>query len=569
MRFVALATDFDGTLAREGRVSARTLDALQRLRASGRRLLMVTGRELRDLRRVFSDLELFDLLVLENGATLYFPLERREELLADPPPAQFVEACRERGVAELAAGRIVVATSEEETPKVLEVIHTLGLELQPIFNRGSVMILPSGVNKATGLAAALKHLGLSPHNVVAVGDAENDHAFLSFCECGAAVANALPALKARADIVTAGSEGDGVTELIEGLIRDDLADMNDTLLRHDIRLGRTPSGEELCFPVYSRNLLIAGLSEGGRSTIARAFVEQLLDARYQVCFIDPEGDYEALGDAVVLGEPKSPPTPEAALAVLEKPERSLVLNLSGVPYEDRPAFFQSVMTRARELRLRTGRPHWVVIDEAHLVLPADRPAQMLAPGQNLLNTALITARPEQVARDAVAIIDALIAVGNDSGEAARAWSAATGIPVRAADVSLDRGNAILWQRDKPGHPLCFEVAESQSDRARHSRKYASGQLPPDRSFYFRGAKKMLNLRAENLTTFLRIADGVDEETWLHHLKQGDYSHWLRTEIHSDELADEAQAIEREARLAPDESRAKIREAIEKRFTIQE
>ena len=47
-----------------------------------------------------------------------------------------------------------------------------------IFNKGAVMILPSGVNKATGLAAALEELGLSPHNVVGVGDAENDHAFL-------------------------------------------------------------------------------------------------------------------------------------------------------------------------------------------------------------------------------------------------------------------------------------------------------------------------------------------------------------------------------------------------------
>src|SRR5690348_11046251 len=110
MRFAALATDFDGTLARNGRVSAHALSALERLRASGRRLLLVTGRELNDLQGAFSRLDLFDLLVLENGATLYFPLERREQLLADPPPEQFIAACRERKVAGMSVGRVVVAT---------------------------------------------------------------------------------------------------------------------------------------------------------------------------------------------------------------------------------------------------------------------------------------------------------------------------------------------------------------------------------------------------------------------------------------------------------------------------
>jgi hydroxymethylpyrimidine pyrophosphatase-like HAD family hydrolase len=569
MRFAALATDFDGTLARDGHVSIHTLAALERLRASGRRLLLVTGRELHDLQGAFSRVDLFDLLALENGATLYFPMERRELLLADPPPEAFIAACRERGVAGLSTGRVIVATSETEAPKVVEMIHALGLELQPIFNRGSVMILPSGVNKASGLAAALTHLGLSPHNLVAVGDAENDHAFLSFCECRVAVANALPALKQRADLVTEGCDGDGVAELIDLLITNDLMELNGSLGRHDILLGRTRTGEAVCFPVYGRNLLIAGSSGGGKSNISGAFVERLLEARYQVCVIDPEGDHKTLGDAVVLGEPKSPPTVDAALAVLAKPDRSLVLNLVGVRFEDRPAFFQSLITRVQELTLQTARPHWMVVDEAHHLLPPDRRAPPLMPARNLLNTALITVRPEHVARDVVAITDALIAVGNDPDETARAWSAATGIPAAPSHASLDRRQAILWRKEKPGQPVWFEVAERQSERVRHSRKYASGELPPNRSFYFRGPAGKLNLRADNLTTFLRIADGVDQDTWLHHLRQGDYSRWMRAEIHSDELAEETEAIERETRLTADESRAKIREAIEKRFTIPE
>ena len=105
---------------------------------------------------------------------------------------------------------------------MLEAIRELGLELQVIFNKGAVMVLPSGINKASGLAAALADLGLSSHNAAGVGDAENDHAFLGLCECSVAVANALPALKEQCDHVTEQPRGAGVAELADLLV-DDLA----------------------------------------------------------------------------------------------------------------------------------------------------------------------------------------------------------------------------------------------------------------------------------------------------------------------------------------------------------
>jgi hydroxymethylpyrimidine pyrophosphatase-like HAD family hydrolase len=86
------------------------------------------------------------------------------------------------------------------------------------------MILPSGVNKASGLQAALDIYGLSPTNVIGVGDAENDHAFLELCGLPVAVANALPALKEKAALVTKHSAGAGVTELIDSALRGELDD---------------------------------------------------------------------------------------------------------------------------------------------------------------------------------------------------------------------------------------------------------------------------------------------------------------------------------------------------------
>lgn len=222
MRYLALATDYDGTLAAHGKVTESTLEALQQVRLSGRKLLMVTGRHLPDLKSVFEQLDLFDVVVAENGALLYWPATRDEKLLCDPPDPRFIKLLEKREV-PITVGRGIVATWEPHERAVLECIRDLGLELHVIFNKGSVMVLPSGVNKATGLLAALKDLGLSARNVVGVGDAENDHAFLTECECAVAVANALSTLKERADVVTQGKQGQGVEELIAQLLENDLA----------------------------------------------------------------------------------------------------------------------------------------------------------------------------------------------------------------------------------------------------------------------------------------------------------------------------------------------------------
>lgn len=223
MRYLALATDYDGTLAHDGEVSAAGVEALRRLRASGRKAILVTGRRLPQLLGIFPQVELFDLVVAENGALLYSPKDGCEQVLTEAPPASFLMALRECGVSPLKIGRVIIDSAESESAKMLNAIHSLGLDLQLIFNKGSVMVLPSGVNKATGLAVALDHLGLSREQVAGVGDGENDHPLLRYCGCGVAVANAVPALKERADIVTRGGEEDGVIELIDGMLANDLA----------------------------------------------------------------------------------------------------------------------------------------------------------------------------------------------------------------------------------------------------------------------------------------------------------------------------------------------------------
>jgi hydroxymethylpyrimidine pyrophosphatase-like HAD family hydrolase len=564
MRYLALACDYDGTLAHSGVVSEQTISALTYLRSSGRKLLLVTGRRLDDLWRVFPRLELFDRVVVENGALLYRPATREEVPLAEPPPEPLVAALHAAGVAPLAVGRTILATWTPHETAVLEAIRSLGLEQQVIFNKGAVMVLPSGVNKATGLSAALLELGLSGRNVVGVGDAENDHAFLAACECGVAVANALPLLKERADLVTAGDHGDGVVELITRLVEHDLADL--PLPRHRLALGTRDDGTPVTLDPYGSNILLAGTSGSGKSTFATSLLERLQEGGRQFCIIDPEGDYPVLPGAVVLGGPDGVPTAEEVLEVLARPDQNAVVSLLGLKIEQRPPFFERLLSRLLELRARTGRPHWIVVDEAHHLLPASwDQAPGLVP-QDPHGLLLITVHPNKLAQPLLEAVDVVFAIGQSWGDTLCGFAECVEAPLpEVAEGDLETGQVAAWWRNGAEAPFLFRAVPPRSERKRHVRKYAAGELRPEKSFYFRGPEAKLNLRAQNLQVFLQLADGVDDETWLHHLTRGDYSRWFRDAIRDETLAENVERIERSDADAAD-SRRLVRAQVEERYT---
>jgi hydroxymethylpyrimidine pyrophosphatase-like HAD family hydrolase len=576
LRYFCLISDYDGTLAHDGQVLPSTLEALKRVKASGRKLVLATGRELPELLRVFPETSLFDLAVVENGALLYNPATGEKRLLAEPPPAAFVEELRRRGVVPLSVGESIVATWHPHETTVLEVIRLLGLEMQVIFNKEAVMILPSGVNKGTGVRVALEELGLSTHNALGVGDAENDHAFLGICECSVAVENALPVLKERADVVTAKARGEGVEEIIEQLLADDLRSLQPRLKRHDILLGRTDSGEEFCLGPYGTRVAVAGPSGGGKSTVVTAIVERLIQKQYQVCVIDPEGDYDDFGQIVTLGGSDRIPGLSEILEVLKTGGSSISINLLGVPVADRPNYFVGLLPRLQELRSRTGRPHWIVIDEAHHLLPSELDSASLSIPSSLGSFALITVHPKSVSRVLLEAVNHVIAIGPEPGTVIQELNEGTGkswsAPAQAVSggastgAGTRNGQMLVWQLPESNPPIQVMLEPAKAVLRRHRRKYASGELGEDKSFYFRGPGGKLNLRAQNLTLFTQIAEGVDEETWLHHLRKNDYSQWFREAVKDDGVADEIEVIEQNTTLAPAESRRLILETIGKHYT---
>ncbi|HXU81951.1 MAG TPA: HAD-IIB family hydrolase [Polyangia bacterium] len=567
MRFHVLATDYDGTIAHHGVVDAATQEALARVRASGRKLILVTGRELVDLQRVFPAIELFDAIVAENGAVIYQPAQRCSRHVGEKPPEIFAQRLRERGVSPLSVGEVIVATWQPHEAVVLETIRELGLELQVIFNKGAVMVLPSGVNKAVGLRGALEDLGLSPHNAVGVGDAENDHAFLSVCECSVAVANALDSLKERADMVTAADHGAGVSELAERMIASDLADLAGRLQRHSLVLGADEGGNELRIPVHGSPVLVAGTSGGGKSTLASGLIEQLGEQGYQFCIVDPEGDFADLPNVPSLGDAKHAPTVNEVMEVLTPPSQNASVNLLGVPLADRPAYFEALLLHLHELRTRTGRPHWLIVDEAHHLLPDSRSGTQALPRDPLTGVLLITVHPEHVSRGVLDDVSTVIAIGASPAETLAAFaSKIEGAPPPVPAEPLPAGEALVWFRRDGDRAVRYHVHTPHFERRRHVRKYAAGELGPDKSFFFRGPDAKLNLRAQNLQMFLQVADGVDDETWLYHLRRGDYSRWFREAIKDQELADEVAQIEGDRGADPAVTRGRMHAAIESRYT---
>jgi hydroxymethylpyrimidine pyrophosphatase-like HAD family hydrolase len=563
MYFLALAADYDGTLAHHGVVDRQTCEALRQLKQSGRRLLLVTGRELPHLKAIFPELNIFDRVVAENGALVYDPRTQEERLIAEPPPDLFVQQLKRRGVAPISVGRSIVATWEPHETTVLEVIRELGLELQIIFNKGAVMVLPAGINKAAGLAAALSDLDISAHNVVAVGDAENDHAFLSKCGCAAAVANALPMVKAESDIRLAGDHGRGVIELIDRIEREDARIVPPS--RHGILCGVDRAGAEVFLQPYHGSTLIAGRSGSGKSTFAIALTERMADKNYEFCVFDPEGDYKDLKRAVAVGDASSTPLAADAIKILGEAGSNVVVNTQTMLVPARGAFLSTLLPRVSHLRARTGRPHWLVIDEAHQILPAGEDVQPRL--GDMPAAILITLHPEWISRELLHSVEVVVAFGRDAAEILQAFAAATGRPAPEAISPPRDGEFLFWPCAGDDCPCPVRAVRPRQAHIRHAGKYAHGDVGPVHAFYFRGPDGALHARAHNLTSFLTVARRLDDRVWERHLRSGDYQAWFRDVIKDEDLARETAEVQADTRLDPQQSRDLIGEAVRRRYAI--
>lgn len=256
----------------------------------------------------------------------------------------------------------------------------------------------------------------------------------------------------------------------------------------------------------------------------------------------------------------------AALEKLKASGRKLIL--LGIKLADRPAFFMSLFARIRELRANSGRPHWLIVDEAHHVLPVDwQPAALTLP-QRLDGVLLVSIFPSAVSRSALQLVDTIIIKGDKPREMLAEFAAALEVsPPGLAIDTVPADSALVWNKNASDGPTLVRVEPHKTERKRHLRKYAEGVLGEDKSFYFRGPEGKLRLRAQNLIAFTDLADGVDEDTWLFHWRRGDVSEWVRSSIKDAPLADQVAAIEHEDRDDATSTRQRVRELIEATYTL--
>lgn len=562
MYFRALAADYDGTLACHGAVEPATIHALLRLRDAGRKLVLVTGREMADLRHVMPDLTLFDRIVAENGGVLFDPPTGREKLLGPRPPVELVRGLMARGVEPISVGRTIVATWQPHEAAVLASIAELGLDWQIVFNKGAVMVLPSGVTKATGLSAALHDLGLSAANVVGVGDAENDHSFLAACGCSAAVANALPSVRKSCDLQMKKDHGAGVAELVEAMLNEDAAILPSE--RRGICFGvDTNGGRAILTPQES--LLILGGSGSGKSRFATMLIERMMERKFSICVLDPESEYGNFEAAVAIGDHKQAGSVAEAMRLLSR-GLNVVFGTLAINLDARRQLFARLVPQILALHASQGRPHWIVVDEAHHYLSRSSAETGVALAQQGPGMVLATITPDWLPRQTVSAVDHVLAFGGTALELLTQCSTVP-LQVRSEFTRRSPDQALLWSRRSPEEVRLLHIQTPTKVHERHRGKYALGDVGEARSFYFAWSGDGADHRAHNLAEFILESRAIPAEVWTRHLRAGDFAAWFLHVIRDEELARRSREIARDEQLAAEQSRDLIENLIRDRYTI--
>lgn len=554
MHLKVLACDLDGTLAENGQVSAATWEALERARAAGVVVLLVTGRVLETFAPEGPYADMFAAIVAEDGAVVYFPAQDRVVLPFGHLAPELLDAMSAQGI-PFDRGLAIAATHVPHDEPILAILRSRGGGATVEYNRGAVMVLPPGATKGTGLRYALDELGLSPHNTLVCGDAENDRSLFEIGELAVAVANAAPDIQALADTVLPEPDGAGIRGLIDTLLAGRLPAYR---LRPQRQLSISPQtdgqGNLDPFALLNGNLGIFGRSGGGKSWLAGLLAEELLRHQYQVCIIDPEGDYRGLRSfprTLLLGGPGVTLPPVAdIITLLEYAALSLVLDLSAYPVAERATFVLDLLREFWCLRARRGRPHWLLIDEIQSFCPRSGGEinAMLQEVMTVGGIGVVSYRPSLVDPRIMAALDhwllTRLSLPSEIEAVQPFLNGRHGCGCLLDQLpTLTRGQACMclaagptWQAPA-ATILTLRASARVVPHIRHLNKYLRAALPASKRFYFCAADgTCLGRSAASLWEFRELLAHVDLDSLIYHTRRGDFEHWVRDVLRDDELA---------------------------------
>lgn len=531
MIFQALACDYDGTLASEDRIEAETISGLERARATGLRLILVTGRTFFELIRVCERLDLFDAVVAENGGVLYFPAEGTIRELAPTPSPRLLAELDRRGV-PFVVGRVIVGTSRTAEARVREALAAAGVHLELVYNRAALMLLPAGISKGAAVRLVLRELGVSFQDMLALGDAENDLDLFEACEWTGCPENAVEALKERADWVFPGHDGQAIARAMDEILGGRLPIPDRP--RHRIELGWTvETAEPVTLPARGINVLIQGDPLSGKSWLAGGLVEHLLRRRYAVLVIDPEGDFQVLGRLPGIswtGIGGEGTWGEVFGHFDHDPEACVVADLSALSHGEKLRAIEEGLGLVRQLRRRRGVPHWVILDEAHYSLHPEGVDERVV-GLEDKGLCLVTYRAGWLRGSVGRAMDAFVLARTTHPEELALLRSSLGTSEAAVAAALPRlpqGEFVLIPPGRIGRrsTFTFVATPRRTPHVRHLKKYAEVPLPPERAFVFRGRDGGVVARAGNLGEFRHAVGTVDAEVLEHHASRGDFSRWV-------------------------------------------
>ncbi len=546
--FQVVAVDLDGTLASRGQLSPQAVEAIDQVRHKGLTLVLVTGRIGAELQAEFPQIAgHFDALVLENGAVQV--IGGHACALAEPVDSSLDDALAERAV-PYRRGEVLVAIDGEHAATVVEVIGELGLDCQIVRNRDALMVLPAGITKGTGLRAVLAEMNLSPHNTVAVGDAENDLALFGVAEIGAAVADAIRSVRRHADLVLDGADGAGVAELLVSPYLSGAKRFCPP--RRWVDIGTFDDQTPARVPGSQGRILVTGPAASGKSYLVGLMAERWILAHYCVLVIDPEGDHvqlEQLSEVQLVDGRDHLPEPTELVNGLH-PHSSMVVDMSGVAEPAEIEYLHRLRSTAEAHREHHGFPHWVIYDEAHL-LGTDEEAHWARRGGYVLSSLA----PASLPAHEIDSTDVLLTLTTTAAGANMAL-------VRRATVSFGGGP-----------PRAFTIADRQTGHVRHRHKYADVRLPNERRFYFHTTDGQSIHPAATMQEFRTVVSHLDQRALQYHLDRGDFSRWLDDTIADRDFAKQVAAWEDEvlARHAADLERIRhqLLRAVEERYLVDD
>jgi hydroxymethylpyrimidine pyrophosphatase-like HAD family hydrolase len=546
--FKVVAVDLDGTLASGGNLAPEAVAAIDQARRDGLIVVLATGRIGAELRTEFPRIaDHVDALVLENGAVVVSDGETYA--LAPPVDRALDDALANRGV-PYRRGEVLVAVDREHAAAVVEVIGELGMDYQVIRNRAALMVLPAGVTKGTGLDALLAKMNLSPHNTVAVGDAENDLSLLGVAEIGAAVADAVPSVRRSADVVLDEPDGAGVAALLTGPYLSGAQRWCPP--RRWVDIGTFDDGSPARLPGSQGRILVTGPAASGKSYLVGLMAERWILAGYCVLVIDPEGDHPQLQQLTAVqlidGGQRIPEPAELVNAL--RPHSSMVVDLSGLDQPSKAGYVHRLRSTAEANREQHGFPHWVIYDEAHLLGEGEEAHWARRGGYVLCSFA-----PAALPAHEVDSTDVVLELGNGDG---------------ATDIASQRRATIHFVS---GPPRGFTIADRRTTHVRHRHKYADIHLPQERQFYFHTSNGESIAAAATMHDFSNAIKHLDQQALEYHLERGDFSHWLDGTIADKDLAVQVAAWEDEleAHRAADLERIRdqLVRAVERRYLSSE